>query len=268
MDYRNTPIPDVARSVTALQYSEIPFEDNHDLANEPVENAFSYGLSGESFYARRDGLNAPYFVQFENALDAIYLRHSIIDKLLTINALLSEFNLEVYLLDGYRPISLQKNLWDFFMDQGRKLLKTNDEAQLVDYAGHYVSDPRRFDPKDQTTWPIHSTGGSVDLTLKRKDAPELLYMGSVFDDPSDVSHTRYYETIYGHMQRYDAEAAPSIISATTNRRILYHVMCEAGFTNYMYEWWHFDFGNQMWALNKNVEDGSESHKAFYKTATI
>ena len=34
---------------------------------------------------------------------------------------------------------------------------------------------------------------------------------------------------------------------TTNRRLLFHAMTGAGFTNYRGEWWHFDFGNQRWA---------------------
>ena len=38
------------------------------------------------------------------------------------------------------------------------------------------------------------------------------------------------------------------LRALGNRRLLYHVMVSAGFTNYPDEWWHFDYGNQNWAL--------------------
>ncbi|MCG4287414.1 D-alanyl-D-alanine dipeptidase, partial [Lactobacillaceae bacterium KNUT 0156] len=37
------------------------------------------------------------------------------------------------------------------------------------------------------------------------------------------------------------------ITYRENRRLLYHVMTQAGFTNYIEEWWHFDYGNQNWA---------------------
>lgn len=46
-----------------------------------------------------------------------------------------------------------------------------------------------------------------------------------------------------------------------NRRILYAAMKEAGFTTDPDEWWHFDFGNQKWA----VEAGKQS--AFYGEVT-
>ncbi|CAK2155539.1 hypothetical protein VCRA2116O234_510012 [Vibrio crassostreae] len=32
-----------------------------------------------------------------------------------------------------------------------------------------------------------------------------------------------------------------------NRRLLYNAMIGAGFTNLPSEWWHYDYGNQMWA---------------------
>ena len=32
-----------------------------------------------------------------------------------------------------------------------------------------------------------------------------------------------------------------------NRRLLYHVMTENGFTNLPSEWWHYDYGDRFWA---------------------
>ena len=36
--------------------------------------------------------------------------------------------------------------------------------------------------------------------------------------------------------------------ARANRRMLYNVMIEAGFTNFPAEWWHFDYGDEKWGL--------------------
>lgn len=38
-----------------------------------------------------------------------------------------------------------------------------------------------------------------------------------------------------------------------NRRLLYHAMTSAGFCTDPDEWWHFDYGNQKWALSLNKE---------------
>ena len=32
-----------------------------------------------------------------------------------------------------------------------------------------------------------------------------------------------------------------------NRRILFNLMIEQGFTNHPLEWWHYNFGNHPWA---------------------
>jgi hypothetical protein len=34
--------------------------------------------------------------------------------------------------------------------------------------------------------------------------------------------------------------------AKKNRRLLYHAMKKAGFTNYPSEWWHYDYGDTFW----------------------
>ena len=86
------------------------------------------------------------------------------------------------------------------------------------------SDPKKPSP--------HSTGGSVDVTILDESGIPL-DMGTKFDDSSIASSTAYFEKV------------DDII--TENRRLLYHVMTEQGFTNYSEEWWHFDYGNQNWA---------------------
>ncbi len=32
----------------------------------------------------------------------------------------------------------------------------------------------------------------------------------------------------------------------SNRRLLYHAMCDAGFVNYQNEWWHYAYGDRAW----------------------
>ena len=38
----------------------------------------------------------------------------------------------------------------------------------------------------------------------------------------------------------------SDLDARENRRILYHAMLDAGFTNLPSEWWHYDYGTKFW----------------------
>lgn len=43
------------------------------------------------------------------------------------------------------------------------------------------------------------------------------------------------------------EEHPENREALENRRLLFHRMTEAGFINYCTEWWHFAYGERMWA---------------------
>ena len=89
---------------------------------------------------------------------------------------------------------------------------------------------------------VHSTGGAVDLTIVGPDG-ETLEMGTGFDEFNDATWTYAFEPDSGTGLVND--------EARDNRRLLYNVMTEVGFTNLPSEWWHFDYGDGMWAQLKN-----------------
>jgi D-alanyl-D-alanine dipeptidase len=78
-------------------------------------------------------------------------------------------------------------------------------------------------------------------------------MGSIFDDDAEVSHTDYFEAPMGN------SLSSSELEARGNRRLLYWAMKSVGFENYHYEWWHYDYGNQMWLMNRG-DKGDKAEK--------
>lgn len=243
----NRPIPNL-NNVTARDYHLTPIEFNHPLNNEPLVKVSEYNIASESYYGRKDGFNSPYYSSIQSSLANVWCRQSVAERLCTINNLLKKEGIELFLLDGYRPIGCQQALWDFTMNIARKILTDPTEKNCRDFVGRYWSDPTRFNKNDSTTWPTHATGGAVDLTLRRICTGEHLFMGGTFDDPSELSHTSFYENINGPDQI-------SYKEASKNRRILFWSMIEAGFSNYSYEWWHYDLGNQMWSMNRGLLQG-------------
>ena len=89
---------------------------------------------------------------------------------------------------------------------------------------------------------VHSTGGAVDLTIVGPDG-EVLEMGTGFDEFNSATWTYAFEP----------DSGTGLVNETArdNRRLLYNVMTEVGFTNLPSEWWHFDYGDGMWAQIKN-----------------
>ncbi len=250
-DLRERPIPlREEGAASAHDYHGVPIQLDNALASEPLVFVGDHGLAFESIYARKDGLNAPYHKAFATASKKVFLRKSVVEKLVAINKLLRAYNAELYLLDGFRPIELQFEIWDDFVAQARRVMDNPSDEECAHYAGFYCSDPRSFKESDFKTWPTHSTGGAIDLSLRSLETKQELFFGSVFDDVSDISHADYFE-------RNVAERdGASIVEARRNRRLLYWAMLSEGFANYPYEWWHYDWGTQMWVTNSKDPTGA------------
>jgi zinc D-Ala-D-Ala dipeptidase len=248
------PIPIVDWPSNAGAYHGVPVDLDDARAADPLVRLGDLGISGESFYAREDGDNWPYRAKIEGSLRHLWCRRLVAEKLRRANQFLETKGFELYVWDAYRPIACQTALWGFFYGQTPQ---DASEADRRTFALKYVSDPTRFDRRDPTTWPSHSTGGAVDLTLRELETRELCDMGARFDEASPISHSDSYERL---LQSAPAEDVARICN---NRRLLHFAMREQGFVNYPLEFWHFDWGNQMYIHNLRLLSGSEPGKAWY-----
>lgn len=172
-----------------------------------------------------------------HAMNKCLGRKSVIDKLnLAINFLPE--NLGIVVLDAWRSREVQKELnlsiGKIVKDRYPNLSTEEQKKVLMEFVA--PSDPSFISP--------HLTGGSVDVTLYDFKNQQHLNMGSDFDEPTKISYTRAYENLPKH-------------EAHINRRILYNAMIAAGFTNLETEWWHYDYGNQLWACH------SKNNSAIY-----
>lgn len=240
------PVPNVDLSElhSGMVSEDTLAEDGEGDAHsqEPLADLFSYGIAGQEFYARGDGDNFPYNRRIEGAIDGLYARVSVAKRLCEANESLRAVDIEVYVYDAYRSIACQRSLWKFFSEKYRTDHPNASERDVDEFTRTFVSDPRGFVADDAATHPLHSTGGAIDVTLRRRSTGELLDMGTHFDDPSERSTTYFFERELGagHIRADDPRLAA--------RRMLYGSMTRAGFTNYPYEFWHYDFGNRMHAL--------------------
>jgi len=236
------PIPLLDNAPTAGDYHDIPIDPQDPRYREGLVEARDWGLAGENYYSRTDGQNAPYGQAVDGAIRELWCRETIVTMLARVNERLAERGLELFLWDAYRPIACQRGLWEFFSARARTQMPDAGEAEISRSVRQYVSDPRQFDEDNPRTWPVHATGGAVDLTLRDKRCGDLADMGAPFDEMSAVSHAGHFERLL-----QEGRIAGDDIRLR-NRRALYWAMHEQGFTNYPYEFWHFDYGDQMYAL--------------------
>ena len=175
-------------------------------------------------------------LKMQNAIKKCLIRKEVLNKLLKAKKYLPN-NITFKIWDAYRPLALQKELYykykeKIINDFNLENLNKEEQDKII---AKFVSLPN----DDENIPPLHSTGGSVDLTLAYVDTKKELDLGIKFDQFSNQTNSNYYE-------KKDMNE-----TIRNNRRILYNAMIKAGFTNLPSEIWHYDYGNRAWAFYKN-----------------
>ena len=161
-----------------------------------------------------------------------------------IGYVIQDFNVDVY----------KRQIWPYFISTSSALLTFVIFPELFDIIQHTFFH-RRSHPEytpEQLTAAVddfvalphpnparpaaHATGGALDLTLCYRG--RLMPMGTEFDDLTNLAQTAYFET---NGMAGEAEAFRN------TRRLLYNMMTAAGFVNYSEEWWHYSYGDRLWA---------------------
>ncbi|MBL3539408.1 M15 family metallopeptidase [Aminivibrio sp.] len=205
----------------------IPVEEN----GEPLVSA---GYLPEKILA-----SPQYYIHgVEGAIPECFVRRSVLVRLSSAADLLPQ-GCRLVLLDCWRPRAVQTSLFQKFRSELREKMPLLDDQEISTLASQFVAKPS-VSPAHPSP---HVTGGAVDLTIV-DESGLCIPMGTEFDETTDRSATDYFERKLAAKERMTAAEE----EALSNRRLLYAVMTRAGFTNYPDEWWHYDYGNQSWAL--------------------
>ncbi|MES2472815.1 MAG: M15 family metallopeptidase [Pseudomonadota bacterium] len=236
-ELRNRPIGDLAglRASRRGFRQRIALASDQALFDEPVVEARAVGLAGENFYASRR--NPPYWQPIEGATDRLWLRQTAAGKLARVNARAGEAGLELFLFDAWRPRAVQAYFHDVWMP--RELARrgsTLSGAALTEEVERYWAAPT----DDPASPAPHATGAAMDLTLRWKNG-DALWMGSLFDDVTALAHRDRFESLTPENFSFSDQ------EARANRRLLHWLMTEEGFAGHPDEWWHFSWGDQLWA---------------------
>ena len=202
---------------------------------EPLVDLRDAGIAGENYYYSHR--NPPYWRRIDGAIPLLAARRSVVEKLKRVNARLEAATLELFVFDAYRPRAVQVYFHDHWVPQELKRRQPDLSGDaLTREVERYWAAPTR----DSASPAPHATGAALDLTVRWIGA-EYLWMGSLFDDPSAVSHRDRFENLNATALSFSDE------EARANRRLLHWVMSEEGFAGHPDEWWHFSWGDQLWA---------------------
>lgn len=174
-----------------------------------------------------------------------YLRQRVVNNLIQAQSYLESLrpHWRIQIFDGYRPVAVQQFMVDYSFAtaiQERGLVEAELTPQQRQEIWQAVYEIWAVPSLDEKTPPPHSTGAAVDVTLV-DDSGRIVNMGSPIDELSERSHPDYY----AHSQQ------PAAQQYHTHRQLLCNVMLKAGFQRNPKEWWHFCYGDQMWAWLSN-----------------
>lgn len=149
--------------------------------------------------------------------------------------------LSLRVVEGYRPMEVQRAQFQFNLERVRTAYPDWDESQVLHEAERFSA------PPDAKCPPPHLTGGAVDLDIIDENGELLDFMSPY--ELLDMEHA--------------APDAPGLTDvARSNRALLRSVLEPTGLTNYVAEWWHWSYGDSGWALRVGAK------YALYDAATL
>jgi len=175
-----------------------------------------------------------------------FLRSNVVTRLEKVQERLTTLKTghRLKIFDAYRPLSVQNFMikYDTNRISQEKYSRSFEEltfseqnhvTEIIAYFWSPVSNETHLNP------PPHATGGALDLTIVNAKGVAL-DMGSAIDELTEASESDYYLN--------------SDTQAEKNRELLVEVMNYAGFTQLPTEWWHFSYGDQIWAVDNGSVD--------------
>ncbi len=212
-------------------WNNIPIEENKDKLIA-IPNCFKF-ISPHPYY----DLGAPY----EEKGSIWKLREEVVKRLIKVNDFLKLRNNNFYLLiyDSWRPIEVQEFMFNrAFSSECKKLDLDPSEKNMERYplVKKKVEKFWAYPSFDERCPPPHSTGGALDITLADKYG-NFIDMGSDIDQMDEKSKPDFYKNIKNE----------EAIIWNYRRNLLKEIMVKYEFVQHPNEWWHFSYGDQLWA---------------------
>jgi len=223
-------------------YRTYPIDTNNPLHNEELVAITEFDIKGTSYYSQPNKMTGE---PLPGINPEALLRHSVAEKLERANRNLKASKeivkvlggrVELIVRDALRSAQIQQHLFDVVWP---KILKEAnpewDDERLESELPKFISRPVNV----LSSPTLHMTGGAVDVNLVYKDGSPVNF-GHV--GGKVVSETDYHEGYH------PVDEFPVSKDAKLARRILYWTMLDEEFSNNPTEWWHYSYGDQMWAL--------------------
>ena len=169
------------------------------------------------------------------------LREGVVSRLVRANNYLQTIhnNFSLILYDSWRPIEVQSYMFYLACESECKKRGLSFQSNEIEDYPEIIKAVEKFwayPSFDEKCPPPHSTGGAIDLAIADSSG-KLIDMGCAIDNMDISASPGFYK---------DRNSKESIIW-DDRRNLLKQVMLKFGFVQHPHEWWHFSYGDQLWA---------------------
>jgi len=168
------------------------------------------------------------------------LRKEVVNRLVKVNDyLISKNSFYLLIYDSWRPLEVQEFMFKrAFLLECEKLHIDASKKNMKSFPSilKKVEKFWAYPSFDSSCPPPHSTGGALDVCLSDLHG-NLVEMGSKVDQMDETSTPDFYK----NMKNEEA------IIWNSRRNLLREIMTKFGFAQHPNEWWHFSYGDQLWA---------------------
>ncbi len=280
LDLRTTPIPEMGEETREKfekkEWRDIPITEpttHEPKLLEVIPNRFNSGkaMAWPAYYKtvaeeNENDRKPKGFGELAQAIEGkiqtspfVKVRTEIKEKLDRAQNILDQnidtSNFQLVVVDGYRRIDVQRELFNTYYNYLDREQPGTSKEELITMARKMVSEAPKDSEILRKSPPPHSTGGAVDVVLVYKNKIDtssdywlqeaMVPFGAKFDEMMDPTYRdKRSETTFYEKELRKGTLNEEEREALENRRILYNVLTEVGFSNYFTEFWHYDFGNQ------------------------
>ena len=228
-------------------WNQIPIVDNNEkLISIPHEIDF---IEPHPYLA----LGAPY----KSRRRIWSLREGVVSRLVRANNYLQTIhkNYSLILYDSWRPIEVQAYMFYLAFESECKKRGLKVQSNEMNYYPEIIREVEKFwayPSFDEKCPPPHSTGGAIDLSIVDCSG-NLIDMGCKIDTMDKSAYPEFYK----------GRSSKDSIMWDDRRNLLKQVMLKFGFVQHPNEWWHFSYGDQLWAWTNKTKNAMYGKIAGY-----
>lgn len=160
------------------------------------------------------------------------VRQTVFDKIGRISKRLDERDKTLIIRSAWRSFEHQRLLWEERVDSLQKEYPKKQIEEIEELVSYFIAPPSKS---------MHSTGGSVDALIYDLKNDCIMRFGT-----NDGLKINLNDKCYPYHPYITPEAK-------NNRNLLIGLFEEEDFVVNLKEYWHFDYGNVIWAIEKGKE---------------